>query len=167
MSRAGVLVLALAGAAALAVAPACAQAPPVDNGTSVGGRVESTLELILKQPAGLATFKKAGIYTVSFRALATGTERLTQLGLADGDVASGAGLGHLSSGSKRLPDPLQARVGAAAFQPLDRAVDPLLMDWTGPIARKPATITLRQRVRAGSSATYHKVVLVTLSSETP
>jgi hypothetical protein len=159
--------LALAGVAAAVAAPARAQTPPIDDGTTVGGRVDSSLELILTQPAGLSTFKKAGTYTVSFGALATGTENLTQLSLADGDAASGSKLGHLSSGSKRLPDPLEARVGAAAFQPLDTAVDPLLTHWTGPIARKPATIVLRQRVRGKSSATYHKVVLVTLSSETP
>jgi hypothetical protein len=159
--------LALAGVAAVVAAPARAQTVPVDDGTTVGGRVDSYLELILTQPAGLSTFKKAGSYTASFRVMATATDDLTRLSLADGDVASGAKLGHLSSGSRRLPDPLEARVGAAAFQPLDTTVDPLLTHWTGPVTRKPATIALRQRVRGSSSGTYHKVLLVTLSSETP
>jgi hypothetical protein len=159
--------LALAGVAAVVAAPARAQTLPVGDGTTVGGRVDSYLELILTQPAGLSTFKKAGSYTASFGVMATATDKSTQLGVADGDVASGARLGHLSSGSKRLPDPLEARVGAAAFQPLDASIDPLLTHWTGPIARKAAKITLRQRVRGSSSGTYRKVLLVTLSSETP
>ena len=48
------------------------------------------------------------------------------LSIADGEVVSGSKLGHLTSGSKRLPLALEARVGKSAFQPLDSAVDPLL-----------------------------------------
>jgi hypothetical protein len=89
------------------------------------------------------------------------------LSLADGDATSGSKRGHLASGSKRLPDPLEARVGNAAFQPLDDAVDPLLARWAKPIAREAAKVTLRQKVKGKPSGTYRKVVLVTLSSETP
>jgi hypothetical protein len=159
---------ALGVAAAIVAVPAQAQTPPVDGGTQVGGHVDSYLELILSQPSGFSTFKRSGSYQLSFKALATGTENLTQLSLADGDAASGAKLGHLASGSRALPDPLEARVGSSsAFQPLDAAVDPLLTHWSRPITRQAATITLRQQVRGKPSGTYHKILLVTLSPETP
>jgi hypothetical protein len=150
-----------------AVPAARAQTPPINDGTDVGGTVDSYLELVLTQPSGFSTFKKSGSYQLSFNALATGTENLTQLSLADGDAASGSKLGHLSSGGKRLPDPLEARVGSAAFQPLDGSVDPLLQRWAKPIARQAAKVTLRQKVKGKPAGTYHKVLLVTLSSETP
>jgi hypothetical protein len=162
--RGGILTLALM---TVAVPAALAQVPPVEGGTPVGGTVDSYLELILTQPSGFATFKSSGSYQLSFDAMATGTENTTQLSLADGDAASGAKLGHLASGSKRLPDPLEARVGSAAFQPLDAAVDPLLARWARPIARQAAKVTLRQTVRGKPSGTFHKVILVTLSPETP
>ena len=165
MIRGGVLALVVLGVSA---GPAAAQVAPVDGGTNVGGTVPSSMELIVTQPTGLSKFKKAGTYTTTFSALATGTEKVAQLSVADGEAASGSKLGRMASGSKRLKDPLQARVGSAAFQPLDDSVDPLLARWAGPVTRKEAKITLRQKV-AGKPSTgaYRKLLLVTLSSETP
>lgn len=162
--RGGVLTLAVL---AVAAAPAAAQVQPVDGGSDVTGRVDSYLELIITQPNGFSTFKKAGSYSLSFNALATTTETVAKLSVADGDAASGSKLGHMSAGAKRLPDALEARVGSAAFQPLDDSVDPLLARWAGPITRKQSKVTLRQKVRGKPSGTYRKVLLVTLSSETP
>jgi hypothetical protein len=162
-----VTVLTLALLTVAAVPAARAQTQPVDDGTTVGGEVNSSLELILTQPSGFSTFKRSGTFSLSFNALAIGTEETTQLSLVDGDATSGAKLGHLSSGSKRLPDPLEARVGNAAFQPLDDSMDALLTRWTRPVTRAPAKVTLRQRVQGKASGTYHKTLLVTLSSETP
>jgi hypothetical protein len=165
MIRAGILTL---GVLVAAVAPAQAQVAPIDGGTNVGGVVDSYMELILSQPSGLSTFKKAGTYSTSFTATATGTENLTQLTIADGEAASGSRLGYMASGSKRLKDPLEARAGSAAFQPLDQSVDPLLARWAKPIARRQAKVTLRQKVSGKpSSGTYRKVLWVTLSSEMP
>jgi hypothetical protein len=153
---------------ALAAVPAQAQVPPVDGGTNVGGTVDSYLELILTQPNGFSKFNKAGSYQLSFSALATGTENLSQISIADGEAASGSKLGRMASGSKRLKDPLEARVGSAAFQPLDDSVDPLLVRWAKPVTRQEAKVTLRQKVRGTpSSGSYRKVLLVTLSSEMP
>jgi hypothetical protein len=73
----------------------------------------------------------------------------------------------MSAGSRRLPDPLEARVGNAAFQPLDEAADPLLGRFAGPKSRLKSKVTLRQKVRSKPSGTYRKVLLVTASSETP
>ena len=94
-----------------------AQTPPVGGGTEVGGTVPSFLELILTQPSkGFAAFSKTKSYEMSFSAQVTTTDAPTLLTLADGDATSGSKLGHISVGSKRLPSPLEARMGKAAFQ---------------------------------------------------
>jgi hypothetical protein len=162
----------LAGTAVAALAlptAASAQTQPVNGGTEVGGFVNSFLELIISQPrTSFAKFSKAKTYQTSFDAMMTSTDDCTLLTLADGEAASGSKLGHLISGRKRLPQPLEARVGkSAAFQPLDVSVDPLLKKWGEADTRDKATVTLRQKVKSKTSASYRKVLLVTLSSETP
>jgi len=154
--------------AVAAPAAAFAQTPPIEGGTEVGGSVPSFLELILTQPkTGLSKFPRAKTYATSFEAQVTTTDGPTQLSLADGEVVSGSRLGHLSRGSKRLPLPLEARVGRAAFQTLDQSVDPLLTRWTEPGTRVKATVNLRQKVKGKASGSYRKVLLVTLSTDTP
>jgi hypothetical protein len=159
-----------ASAAAALIAPgaAVAQTPPVDGGTEVGGVAPSFLELILTQPVkGFAAFSKSKSYEMSFNAQATATDSPTLLSIADGDVTSGSKLGHLSVGSKRLAAPLEATVGKAAFQPLDGKVDPLLTKWSDVMTRSPVTVKLRQKVTGKASGAYRKLVLATLSTETP
>jgi hypothetical protein len=162
MVRGGVLTLAIL---ALAAVPAQAQTPPVEGGTGVDGHVDSTLELILPQASGFSSFKRAGSFTFSFNVLTTATERSVQLSIVDGDAASGSAVGHMSAGSKRLPDPLEARVGNTAFQPLDESLDPFNL--SGPLTRKASKVTLRQKVRSKPKGAYRKTLLVTASSETP
>jgi hypothetical protein len=163
MVRGGVLTLAIF---ALVAVPAGAQTAPVEDGTNVGGRVDGSLELILPQTTnGLASFKRAGTFTYSFNVMTTTTETAAQLAIVDGQATSGSKLGHLSSGSKRLPDPLEARVGNVAFQPLDESLDPFHL--AGPMSRKTSKITLRQKVRSKPKGTYRAVLLVSASSETP
>jgi hypothetical protein len=162
-----VMVLTLALLTVVAVPAARAQTQPVDDGTNVGGDVNSSLELIVTQPSGFSTFKKSGTFSLAFNAQVIGTENTTQLSVVDGDATSGSKLGHLSSGAKRLPDPLEARAGSTAFQPLDDSLDALLTRWTRPVTREPVKVTLRQRVKGKASGTYRKTLLVTLSSETP
>ena len=58
-------------------------------------------------------------------------------------------------------------MGKAAFQPLDSSVDPLLTKWTESVTRQQATVKLRQKVKGKATGNYRKVVLVTLSTETP
>ena len=154
--------------AAVVTPVALAQTPPVGGGTEVGGTVPSFLELILTQPSkGFASFAKTSTYEMSFDAQVTATDSPTLLTLADGDVTSGSKLGYISIGSKRLPSPLEARIGQAAFQPLDSSVDPLLTKWTEAQTRKKATVKLRQKVSGKATGSYRKLVLVTLSTETP
>jgi hypothetical protein len=159
---------ALAALIAAPVAMAQDQTPPVDGTTGVGGSVPSFLELILNQPSkGFASFAKTKSYSMSFNAQVTTTDSGTVLTLADGDATSGSKLGHISIGSKRLPSPLEATVGKAAFQGLDSSVDPLLTRWNQQVTRKQTTVKLRQKVKGKATGNYRKLVLVTLSTETP
>ena len=86
---------------------------------------------------------------------------------SDGDATSGSKRGHLSVGNKRLPAPLEATVGKAAFQPLDTAVDQLLNRWATPMTKSKVTVKLRQKVTGKAKGSYRKLVLATLSTETP
>lgn len=162
MFRGGVLTLAVL---ALMAAPAVADTPPVEDGTAVGGVVDGSIELILPDTNGFASFKRAGSFTLSFKVMATTTETGAELSIVDGDESRGSKLGHMSAGSKRLPDPLEARVGNAAFQPLDETFEPFSLK--GPFTRKTSKVTLRQKVRSKPSGSFHKLLLVTASSETP
>jgi hypothetical protein len=164
-----ILLGAVMAAAVVPVAAATAQEPPPSGGgTNVGGVVPSYLELILGKPtSSLATFRKVRTYTSSFTAMVTATDRPTELTLADGDASSGSRLGRLTSGSHRMPLPLEATVGRAAFQGLNASIDPLLATYGDAVTRHAATIKLRQQVRRKAPGTYHKILLVTLSSQTP
>ena len=162
------ILAASAVAALVAPAAAVAQTPPVEGGTNVGGVAPSFLELIVNQPAkGFAAFSKTRSYEMTFDAQATATDAPTLLSLADGDATSGSKLGHISVGSKRLPSPLEATVGKSAFQPLDGSVDPLLAKWSDVMTRAKATVKLRQKVKGKAKGSYRKLVLLTLSTETP
>src|SRR3954452_1339334 len=162
-------ILAVTALSAVAAPVALAQTPPpISGGTEVGGSVPSFLELIIGQPsATLASFKKAKTYSSSFDVQITATDEGTVLSLADGDVATGKKMGHLASGKKSLPLPLEARAGKGAFQPLNQTVDPLLARWSDAATRSKATINLRQKVKGKASGSYRKVLLVTLSPDTP
>jgi hypothetical protein len=165
-------ILAAAALGAVAVpGAALAQNPPdpVNGGTDIGGFTPSFLELIINQPASASftTFSKAKTYSAKFDVSVTLTDGGAALSLADGEVASGSKRGHLTSGSKRLPLALEAKVGKAAFQPLDTAVDPQLLRWNDVGTRMKSTVNLRQQVKSKASGSYRKVVLVTLSTETP
>jgi len=155
------------GAAAVP-ALAGAQTAPISGGTQIGGTAPSYLELVLSQPAtAFTTFAKAKTYSTSVDASVIVTDDVVNLSIADGDVASGSKLGHFTSGSKKLPLALEARVGKNAFQSLDSAVDPFLVKVNGPATRAKSTINLRQQVKSKASGSYRKVVLITASTEAP
>jgi hypothetical protein len=162
-------IIAVTAVSALAApAVATADTPPVGGNTGITGFAPSFLELIISQPsANLASFKKAKTYSSKFNVMATATDDGAQLSLADGDVTSGKKLGHLAAGSKSLPLPIQARAGKGAFQPLDQTVDPLLNTWSDVMTRGAVTVDLRQAVKSKTKGSYHKVLLVTLSTDVP
>lgn len=156
------------GAMAVAAPAASAQTQPVSGGTGIEAIVPSMLELIISQPkANLTTFAKAKTYSTSFDVAVTTTDNLAQLSLADGDVSSGSKMGRLASGKKVLPLPLEARVGKSSFFALNTPVEAQLTRWSEPVARSKATVNLRQQVKAKASGSYRKVLLVTLSTDTP
>jgi hypothetical protein len=156
------------GVMAIAAPTASAQTPPVDGGTTIGGSVPSFLELIISQPkATFATFSSAKTYSTSFDVAVTTTDEDSQLSLADGEVATGSKRGRLAAGKKLLPLPLEARVGKSAFAPLNESVDPQLTEWTAVQTRGKATVNLRQKVKSKVKGSYRKVLLVTLSTDTP
>ncbi len=160
-----------AAALSAAAAPAVAQAQtpdPISGGTQIGGSVPSFLELILPTTkSSFTTFSKAKTYSTKVDVFITTTDETAVLSMADGEVAKGSRLGHLMSGSRKLPLALEARVGRGAFQPLDSSVDPMLTKWTEAATRAKATVNLRQKVTKKASGSYRKVVLVTASTETP
>ncbi len=161
-------ILAATALGAIAAPAAWAQTPPIEGGTVVGGTVPSFLELVLTQPkTSFKTFPRAKTYAMNFEARVTSTDAPTLLTLADGEATRGSKLGHLASGSRRLPLPLEARVGRAAFQPLDQSVDPLLARFSDAGTRQAAKVQLRQKVRSKARGSYRKILLVTLSTDTP
>jgi hypothetical protein len=161
-------IIAVTAIGVVAAPAAAADTPPISDGTGITGSVPSFLELILTQPSsGLSKFPKKKTYSTAFAVQVTSTDDAAVLSLADGDAASGKKLGHLASGSKRLPLPLEARVGKSAFQPLDQSVDPMLTRWNDAAARAQTTVSLRQKVKGKASGSYRKVLLVTLSTDTP
>jgi hypothetical protein len=161
-------ILAVTALSAVAAPAALAQTPPISGGTEIGGSVPSFLELIISQPsATLSSFKKAKTYSSSFDVQITATDEGTVLSLADGDVATGKKMGHLASGKKSLPLPLEARAGKGAFQSLNQTVDPLLTRWSDAATRSKATVNLRQKVKGKASGSYRKVLLVTAMPDTP
>ena len=150
------------GALLLAAAPASAQ-------IDVGGSVPSMLELRLDDPSGFASFPAGpGEHDLAVHARVTSTGRRALVRVADGDVTSGRRLGRMASAASVLDEPLEARVGADPFQPLDAEIDPLLAEF-GPVASQRVTIRLRQRIAAGERprGTYTKSLLITLSSTAP
>jgi hypothetical protein len=161
-------ILTATSAVAALVAPAAAHAQTTDGDGGVVGKVPSSMELTLTQPAkGFAAFARARTYEMSIDALVTTTDAPSALSIADGDATSGSKAGHLTVGARRLASPLEATVGKAAFQPLGSATDPLLTRWSTITGRAKATVKLRQRVTAKSTGAYRKLVLITLSTETP
>jgi hypothetical protein len=163
--RTWVVMGSIGAAAAVTASPAAAQ---TDGQTGPEGIVLSQYELKLGSPgATLSTFPKAKTYTTSFSVAVTTTEPDAYLSLADGDVTRGAKRGRLASGSRLLEEPLEARVGSRAFAPLNLAVDTPLARLSGPASNLRATVRLRQRVETKTSGRYGKLLLTTLSTETP
>jgi len=157
--------IAVTAAGLLLIAPAAAA-----QETEIGGEVPSFLSLSFDEPSGFAKFPaRPGTHELPIRVCVTATDGPTHLLVADGDLASGRGLGRMASRSGPLAQPLEARVGSGVFQGLDTPIDPLLTEWTDPVANAPATVTLRQRIEPGERprGTYGKTILITLSSDAP
>ncbi|HEX4344803.1 MAG TPA: hypothetical protein VHZ31_04515 [Solirubrobacteraceae bacterium] len=140
------------------------------GGTGIGGTVPSILALSIDAPASLGRFPEtAGLSSATIAATVTATDAPVSLSIADGDSDRPPSRGHMTAGSHRLAAPLQAAAAAAAPQPLDLPIDPLLMRWNDVVAARRTAIHLTQRASARElrSGPYAKTVLITVSTQTP
>lgn len=139
------------------------------GGTNVGGTVPSVLMVSVDQPDGFASFPaRAGRReaTLAIAVAVTASDSPVQLSVADGDATSGARRGRLIGGGAPLQVSASGASGGA--QSLDAPVDPLLRRWDVPLANAPVSVTLHQPVGAAAHrGPYRKLVLMTVSSDTP
>jgi hypothetical protein len=148
-------------------------AAQAEEGTSIGGTVESTLGLSLGEPSPFTRVyagHKRSVYDATIAVEVTATEEPTRLSLADGEAFSGRRRGHLVRGSLILANPLRAAAGKGPYRSLDATVDPMLEEWGEPVSLEAATIRLRQTVRGAHQPPiggYHKLLLVTVTAAGP
>ncbi len=165
-------------AAAAVVLASCAAlvsatAAHAEEGTSIGGTVESTLGLSLGEPSPFARVRaghRRSVYDATIAVEVTATDAPTRLSLADGEAISGARRGHLVRGHSILAVALRAAAGRGSFRSLDASVDPVLEQWGEPVSLEGATIRLRQAVRGAHQPPiggYHKLLLVTVTAAVP
>jgi hypothetical protein len=165
-------VAALALIATVVVALAGATAAHAEEGTSIGGTVESTLGLSLGE---VSAFTRSGaaprgrVFTASIPIEVTATEGPMWLSIADGETFAGRRRGRLVRETSTLAIPLQA-AGNGPYRSLNASVAPVLEEWGEPVSLEAATIRLRQTVRGRTPRTlhgYHKLLLVTITDAGP
>jgi hypothetical protein len=150
-----------------------ATAAHAEEGTSIGGTVESTLGLSLGEPSPFTRVRaghKLSVYDATIAVEVTATEEPTRLSLADGEAFTGRRRGHLVRGHSILAIPLLAAAGNGPYRSLDATVDPVLEQWGEPVSLEAATIRLRQTVRGAHQPPiggYHKLLLVTVTAAGP
>ena len=144
--------------------------PHVDAPGNVSGTVPATLSLAVGGPASFGAFTPgiARTYLTSLGATVTSTAADALLSVAD---PSATGTGHLVNAAFVLPQPLQARVGAAAFNNVGSSASPLnLRTWSGPASNDNVTVDFSQLVNANDplrTGTYSKTLTFTLSTTSP
>ncbi|HEV3093339.1 MAG TPA: hypothetical protein VGY30_02365 [Solirubrobacteraceae bacterium] len=165
-TRLGTLTLLVA---ALGAAPAAL----AEEGTPVGGTVESTLALSLGEPSHFARVRTghgSSVYDATVVVEVTATDAPVKLSLADGEAISGARRGRLVRGHSVFTTALRAAAGRAGFRSLDASLDPVIEQWDEPVSLEGATIRLRQTVRGAHQPPiggYHKLLLVTVTAAGP
>jgi hypothetical protein len=129
--------------------------------------VPSVLALSVSEPSA---FRPAGggVFDSTLRIEVTATDTPTRLSLADGEVTTGARLGHLVRGSSILSPALLAAADGGSYRSLDASVPPSLMTWGQPLSRAVAKIRVRQSApHARALHGYQKLLLVTLTAAGP
>lgn len=166
-------VAALTLSATVVAALASATAAHAEEGTSIGGRVESTLGLSLGELSAFTLSggsRRGSVFTALIPVEVTATEGPTWLSIADGEAFAGPRRGRLVKGTSTLATPLLAAAGNGPYRSLDATVDPALEEWSEPVSLDAATIRLRQTVRGRAPRTlrgYHKLLLVTITAAGP
>jgi hypothetical protein len=144
---------------------------PIASAQTTGGDPPTFLQLTLVQPNGFGSFPvhpNPRTYLLDVSAQVTATNSPIVMTIGDGSAASGPSHGHLVSGSTVLPSPLQVSIGKTGFKSMDGSSDPVLQEWQEPIAHAPTAIHLRQQIVATDHHTgFHKLLLVTVSTESP
>lgn len=164
---------AVAAVLASCVALVSANAAYAEEGTSIGGTVESTLGLSLGEPSAFtpsAASRRGRVFTALIPIEVTATEEPTRLSIADGEALAGRRRGRLVRGTSTLAIPLRAAAGNGAYRSLDATVDPVLEEWSEPVSLEGATIRLRQAVDGAHQPPiggYHKLLLVTVTAAGP
>jgi hypothetical protein len=159
--------------ATVVVALASATAAHAEEGTSIGGTVESTLGLSVGELSAFtrsAASPRGRVFTALIPIEVTATEGPTWLSIADGEAFAGRRRGRLVKGTSTLAIPLRAATGNGPYRSLDARVDPVLEEWSEPVSLEAATIRLRQTVRGRAPRTlrgYHKLLLVTITAAGP
>jgi aminopeptidase N len=134
----------------------------------VSGTVPGTLSLTVSPSASLGAFTPgvARDYTASLAANVVSTAGDAALSVTD---PSPTAPGRLVNGAFALAQPLQSRIGAAAFAPIGGS--PLtLKTYTGPVSNDPLTIDLQQSIGSSEplrTGTYSKSLTFTLSTTSP
>jgi hypothetical protein len=142
--------------------------PHVDAPGNVSGTVPATLSLMVGPAASVGSFTPgvARTYTTSLAANVTSTAGEATLSVADPSTTAP---GHLVNGAFVLPQPLQARVGPAAFGNVGSA--PLhLRSWSAPVSNDALAVDFSQAVAANDplrTGTYSKTLTFTLSTTSP
>jgi hypothetical protein len=158
---------------AWSVALVSAAAAHAEEGTSIGGTVESTLGLSLGEPSPLTRVRaghERSVYEATIAVEVTATEEPTRLSLADGEAFAGRRRGRLVRGTSTLAIPLLAAAGDGPYRSLDATVDQVLEQWGEPVSLEAATIRLRQTVRGAHQPPiggYHELLLVTVTAAGP
>jgi hypothetical protein len=166
-------VAALAFIATVVAALVSVTAAHAEEGTSIGGTVESTLGLSLGEPSPFTRVRaghKRSVYDATIAVEVTATEEPTRLSIADGEALAGSRRGRLVRGTSTLAIPLLAAAGNGPYRSLDATVDPVLEQWGKPVSLEAATIRLRQTVRGAHQPPiggYQKLLLVTVTAAGP
>jgi hypothetical protein len=144
--------------------------PHVNDDGTVTGTVPATLSLAVNPSTTFGAFTPGvtRTYLTSLGTTVTSTAGDATLSVAD---PSSTGTGHLVNGAFVLPQPLQARVGGAAFANVGSAAAPLsLRSWSGPTSNEGVPVELSQLVNNTDplrTGTYSKTLTFTLSTTSP
>ena len=142
--------------------------PHVNADGTVTGTVPATLSLAVNPSTTFGAFTPGvtRTYLTSLGTTVTSTAGDAALTVVD---PSANAPGHLVNGTFALPQPLQARVGSAAFGNVGSA--PLsLRSWSGPTSNESVAVGLSQLVNNTDplrTGTYSKTLTFTLSTTSP
>jgi hypothetical protein len=159
-------------ALALLVPTACVAAiaaVPAGAALQLGGSVPQLIAVAIGAPTSFKHVPGGDVYELEVPVRVTSTVRAARLSVADGENFQGRARGRLRDGSRVASAPLTVATGNQPPQALSAPTDPVLETWTRAVTLAPAPVAIRQALPGGMStaANFHKMVLITISSDTP